>query len=214
MFKIKQFVFNPFDESTFLLIDQATKKTLVVDPGMMTESEYKEFDSYIEKEKLEIEQLVNTHLHVDHCIGDNYVRDRYGVKVQANIGDADFGQHVMDQAMRFGLRLKPEPVTIDVNLKDGDVITVGESKLLVIQVPGHSQGGLALYCADQDFVISGDSLFQRSIGRTDFDGGNAAQLINAVKTKLLTLPDNTLVIPGHGPTTTIGEEKKLNPYLQ
>lgn len=213
MFKIKQFVFNPFDESTFLLIDEATKDTIVVDPGMFTEADLRAFDDFVAEHGLHITQIVNTHMHVDHCFGENYVKEKYGVMTAANTGDAEYAANLAGQAARFGMRRPMESVTIDVSLNDGDTISCGKSQLTVLHVPGHSQGGIALYCKAQNFVLSGDSLFRGSIGRTDFAGGNRQQLVDSVRNKLLTLPDETAVLPGHGPFTTIATEKKHNPYL-
>lgn len=214
MFRINHIVVNPFEESTYLLTDTATLDTLVVDPGMMQKEEFDAFKRVVDSNSLKICQIVNTHLHIDHCFGNSWVRNRYGVKVAASPGDEALGKSVAAQAHRFGLRFgTPEPVEIDVPLADGDTIKVGESSLKVIAVPGHSHGGIALYCPEQKFVISGDSLFHRSIGRTDFEGGNHAQLVDNITKKLLTLPDDTTVLPGHGPFTTIGEEKRFNPML-
>lgn len=214
MFKIKQFIFNPFEESTFVLIDEGTRKAAVVDPGMFTDKDYSEFDKFIADNNLQLVQIINTHLHVDHCFGDNYVRDKYNVKVAANLGDAPFGSALVQQAARFGIRKNVRNVEIDISLNDGDIIKIGESRLEVIQVPGHSQGGIALYCKEQNFLIAGDSLFRGSIGRTDLEGGNHQELVDNVKNKLLTLPPETAVLPGHGPFTTIGHEQATNPYLQ
>lgn len=213
MFKIKQFIFNPFDENTYLLIDVETLDTLVVDPGMFTDSDFKEFDHFVSDNKLKVRQLVNTHLHVDHCFGDNYVMDRYGVKVSASTDDSPLGQRIVEQARRFGIPKEISAIEIDTPLKDGDIITVGKSTLEVLAVPGHSPGGISLYCKDQNFVLTGDSLFRFSIGRTDLPGGCHAALVKAVRDKLLTLPDATKVLPGHGPFTTIGDEKRFNQYL-
>ena len=161
----------------------------------------------------EIIEVINTHLHLDHCFGDNYVKDKYGVKVAANIGDSDLGADITSQMRRFGGREAVEGVTIDVPLEDGDVISVGKSRLEVITVPGHSPGGIALYSPDGHFVIAGDSLFRRSIGRTDLPGGSMSQLLQSIKSQLLTLPASTLVRSGHGPATTIAEEQRSNPYF-
>lgn len=214
MLTVKRFVFNPFDENTYLLTDSATGQTAVVDPGMFNVHDLEEFDNYIEQNRLTLTQIINTHLHVDHCFGNTHVRDRYGIKTAAHPGDAELGRNAAAQAARFGMRRPMLPVTIDVPLADGDTITIGsDNTLTVIAVPGHSQGGIALYDARDGFVLTGDSLFQNSIGRTDLPGGNMRQLVQAVRTRLLTLPDDTVVLPGHGPATTIGQEKAGNPFL-
>lgn len=214
MLKIKQFEFNPFDENTYLIVDNDTLKAAVVDPGMFTDRDLLVFDDFIRLNKIKLVQVINTHMHVDHCFGDNYVRDKYGVKVSAHLGDDFYAAAMEQQAARFGMVRHMKPVMIDCPLDDGDTIIIGRSTIHVLHVPGHSPGGIALYDKEDGWVITGDSLFRGSIGRTDFEGGSMSQLINAARTKLLTLPDDTVVYPGHGPSTTVGQEKKSNPYLQ
>ncbi len=214
MLKIKQFAFNPFGVSTFVVYDPDTLDAIIVDPGMVTDRERKLFDDYIIEHHLNVHQVVNTHLHLDHCFGDNYVRDKYGVKVAANILDAPLAQNLKRQAAEFGLVLDiDDSVEIDVPLNEGDTIAVGNYKIELIHVPGHSPGSLVLYCKEANVAIVGDVLFRGSIGRTDLPGGNHNQLINGIKSKLMPLPDDTMVLPGHGPATTIKYEKASNPYL-
>lgn len=214
MLTIKQFIFNPFGESTYVVFDQTSRQAIVVDPGMTNSAERAQFDRYIEDNGLSLTGIVNTHLHLDHCFGANYVKDKYGVPVKAHAADAPLGASVPLQARRFGLgNVAAEGVTIDVPLADGDTVTLGDDKLEVIHVPGHSPGGIALYSPTGKFVIAGDSLFKGSIGRTDLEGGDHAMLVKAVTDRLLTLPDDTLVLSGHGEPTTIGREKLSNPYL-
>lgn len=213
MLKVKQFVFNMFAENTFVVSDSDSREAVVVDPGMFTQAERKEFDDYIESNSLKIIQVVNTHLHLDHCFGDNYVRDRYGVKVAANIGDAPLGADLGTQIRRFGGRGDFEGVSIDVELRDGDTIRVGSDLLKVIETPGHSRGGICLYCKDGKFLIAGDTLFRGGVGRTDLEGGDARQLSASIRNKLFALPDDTAVLPGHDRFTTIGDEKRSNPYV-
>ena len=143
---------------------------------------------------------------------------RYGAPIAASAGDAILGVSIAGQAARFGIYMpESEAVRASVELSDGDMVDVGGEKLLVIGVPGHSRGGIALYSADgrglRRVVFTGDSLFRRSIGRTDLPGGNHEALVESVTTRLLSLPDDTLVLPGHGPSTTIGEERLGNPFL-
>lgn len=215
MLKVRKFVFNPFGENTYLVIDNATRETAVIDPGMLSAREKSFFEDYIEKEGLKLTQIINTHLHVDHCLGNNYVKEKFGASTAASAADAPLGLQVAQQARQFGMPFDDErPVTIDRNLKDGDIIKIGESELKVITVPGHSPGGLALYSPEDKFLISGDSLFHGSIGRTDLPGGSHADLIRNVKEKLLTLPPDTLVLPGHDNPTTIADEKASNPFLK
>lgn len=214
MLKIKQFVFNPFGECTYIIADEATGDAVVVDPGMADPAELKRFDEFVEQNGLNIKGIVNTHLHLDHCFGDNYVKDKYGVKVSAHLGDAPLGGSVAEQARRFGMRMNDCDVTIDAPLADGDTITLGDDRLEVIHTPGHSPGGICLYSPTGKFLIAGDTLFKGSIGRTDLEGGNHRQLVDSVRTRLLTLPGDTLVLSGHGPATTIADEKVSNPFLR
>lgn len=213
MLKVKMFVFNPFGESTYLVFNPATKDAVVIDPGMGTAEENEEFAGFVEASGLTVRGIVNTHLHLDHCFGANYVKDKYGVAVAAHTSDAFLGSNIDDQARKFGIRLKGRDVMIDAPLADGDTIQIGDDRLEVIHTPGHTPGGVCLYSADGGFLIAGDTLFKGSVGRTDLPGGDYAQLIGSIKNKLLTLPDATVVYPGHGPATTIGDEKKYNPFL-
>lgn len=213
--KVKQFVFNPFGVSTFIIYDSESKAAIAIDPGMLNSAEQKEFDSYIAENNLKLTQIVNTHLHLDHCFGNNYVRDKYGIKVAAHPDDAFLGNSLAEQASRFGIRLtgNDTKVGIDIELKDGDSIKVGAHTLKVLHVPGHSPGSIALYCAEGGFVIAGDVLFKGSIGRTDLQGGNLDTLLNSIHSRLMTLPGSTNVLPGHDRFTTIGAERATNPYI-
>lgn len=212
MLKIKQFVFNDFAECTYVIVDEETSEAIVVDPGMASPQDIKRFDDFIIQNDIKITQIVNTHLHMDHCYGANYVKSKYKVKLAANEGDASLGMNLATQARMFGMDAAVDPVVIDVPLHDGDTIKVGSDFLDVIGTPGHSKGGICLYSPSGKFLIAGDTLFKGSIGRTDFPEGNHEQLVESVNNKLLTLPPETLVLSGHGPATTIGEEKSHNPF--
>lgn len=213
MLKVKQFIFNMFSVNTFVIYDTDTLSAIVVDPGMRTLAEYDEFDNFISNNHISLTQIVNTHLHLDHCFGDNNVRDRYGVKVAANDGDKSLGMEIGLQMSRFGIKSESKPVEIDIKLHDGDIIKIGSNELIVIETPGHSRGGICLYSASDNFLIAGDTLFRHAIGRTDLEGGDYRQLINSIINRLFVLPENTIVMPGHDRMTTIGEEKRNNPYL-
>lgn len=213
MLKVKQFVFNMFGENTYVVSDSDTGEAAVIDPGMFTDSERKEFDDYISRSNLKIIEIINTHLHLDHCFGDNYVRDKYGVKVAANVDDASLGANLASQLRRFGGRGDLPGVSIDVELKNGDIVKIGSGELHVITTPGHSPGGICLYCPQGGFLISGDTLFRGGVGRTDLEGGNGRQLSSSIREKLFKLPDDTKVLPGHDRFTTIGDEKRSNPYV-
>ena len=215
MLKVKQFVFNPFGVNTFVISDSDTSKAMVIDPGMTSAHEQKLFDDYIAANNLRITQIVNTHLHLDHCFGDNYVRTKYGVKVAAHADDAPLGASLQRQAAQFGMMWPDDaPVSIDVPLSDGDKITLGAYSFTVLHVPGHSPGGIALYCSEGKLAIVGDSIFRGAIGRTDLPGGDHATLIASLKNKILTMPDDTNLLPGHDQFTTVAQEKAHNPFIR
>ena len=215
MLKVKQFVFNPFGENTYIIWDEASRDAMVIDPGMGNSKEEEMFDKYIADNKLNVKQIVNTHLHLDHCFGDNYVRNRYGAKIHASADDASLGRTVASQASMFGLAPDDSRnVSIDVPLADGDTITLGNYTFDVLAVPGHSPGGIALYCPKGEFAIVGDSIFAGAIGRTDLPGGDYSTLIDALRRKILSLPDNTRLLTGHDRSTTVGQERASNPYLR
>lgn len=200
-----------FGVNTYLLTDQATGEAAVIDPAMSTPDERKAFDKALGSAKLT--QIINTHLHLDHCFGLNYVKTKYSTPSKAHIADAPLGENMPGQYRRFGLNGEGAAVSIDVPISDGDTIAIGDSALTAIHMPGHSPGGIALYYKEGNVLFSGDTLFQHSIGRTDLAGGDHAQLVRSIRQKLFTLPADTVVLPGHGDPTTIGEETNFNPYV-
>lgn len=214
MLTITRFVLNPFQENSFLLYDESSCEAMFVDPGIYYPEEKKAVDKFLIDHTLHLTQIVNTHLHLDHCFGINYLKEKYKVTLAAGSADASLGLSLPVQCRRFGIKDCDKGVTIDRELHDGDVIRLGDNKLTVIHVPGHSPGGIALYCEAQKFVIAGDSLFRGSIGRTDLEGGDHATLIKAIRTGLMSLPDDTRILPGHGEFTTVGYERQHNPFIQ
>lgn len=211
--KVAKFEFSLFGINTYVVYDPATKECAVIDPGMFNTEEEEALRRFIEREGLKVTHVINTHLHVDHAVGDKYASRVFDAPVLAHPEDEFLGTRLREQARMFGLSEKIDDVSISSYLHDGEKIGIGGGELEVLHVPGHSPGGIALYDKDDHFVISGDSLFAGSIGRTDLPGGNMQTLLKAVKEKLLSLPEDTVVYPGHGPATTIGREKKTNPFL-
>ena len=215
MLNITKFVVNPFEENTYLVVDSATAHAVVVDPGLQSPEELKAFSNYLKEHQITLDKILLTHMHLDHCFGVNALRRDYGVPVVASAGDAILGVSIVGQATRFGIYMpESEAVRATEEVGQGDVVSFGESELTVLEVPGHTLGGIVFYSKADKVVFSGDSLFKQSIGRTDLPGGNHAQLLESLRTRLLTLPDDTVVLPGHGPATTIGEERRMNPFLR
>ena len=211
--QIAIFQFSLFGINTYLVFDPDTKDCAIVDPGMSTPEEEKAIENFIAEKGLTLQHVINTHLHIDHVAGVPFLRKKYGAPILAHEADKFMGEKIQHQASAFGLDMEIDGIEISEYLKDGDKIKIGNGVLEVIEVPGHSKGSIALYDPQGKWLISGDALFQGSIGRTDLPGGNYRELIDSLEEKLLSLPEDTVVFPGHGPSTTIGEEKRTNPFL-
>ena len=204
---------NMFGENMYFLWDEASRDAVVVDPGMMREAEQKMVTDFIEGQKLNVKHVLLTHMHLDHVTGARWLADQTGADVCANDQDAQLGLELPRQVEEFHLKLQCEPLTIDRHLQEGDTLMLGEETIQVLQVPGHSPGGLAFYLPQSGLLISGDTIFNGSVRRTDLWGGDMAQLINSIREKIMTLPDETVIASGHGPTTTVADEKRCNPFL-
>ncbi len=211
--KIKRFTFNMFGVNTYVVWDPATRQAAIIDPGMINSAEERVLDHFITDNHLTVTHLINTHMHVDHSFGVAYVKRHYGVPLEAHVDDEFLSSKLPVQAKAFGIDSDVDAVEIDRPVRDGDTIKIGNEELKAIHVPGHSPGSLVLYSPGSNWMISGDVLFRNSIGRTDLAGGNHQQLIDGINTRLMTLPPETVVYPGHGPETTIGNEATYNPYL-
>lgn len=212
--KVSRFVFNMFGVNTYVVWDPESLEAAIIDPGMIDDDERHALDSFIGSRGLKVTQLINTHSHLDHIFGNTYIKEKYGLEIKANPADGFLARTLPEQAARFGLRMPLQPQELDVELHDGDIIFLGKERMEVLSVPGHSPGSIALYCPESNFVITGDTLFPGSMGRTDLPMGDYVTLVDAIRRKLLTLPDSTVVLSGHGGETTIGNEKKSNPFLK
>ena len=211
MLKIKSFVFSPIQENTYILYNEFND-CVIIDPGCYYPQEQDELNAFITKSNLKPVMLLNTHCHLDHVFGNKFVSDVYGLTLQLHQKE----KKLLDYAPTSGLlyNLPFDNYTGDfIYLKEGDTVVLGEDELKVIEAPGHSPGHICFYCAKQNFIISGDVLFNRSIGRTDLPGGDHETLLKNIREKLFVLPNETKVYSGHGPETTIGDEKKYNPFL-
>lgn len=211
MLKIKTFTFNPFQENTYLLINEHNEG-LLIDPGCCEPSEYTELQEYLTNNNIKLTMLLNTHAHVDHVLGYEFVSRTYGLTTRLHEAEMPVYRAVKTYASNYGFVYQdgPEPTEL---LSDGERITFGNNVLEVLFCPGHSPGSVVFYCKEQNFAIAGDVLFYRSIGRTDLPGGDHATLLRSIKAKMYTLPEETIVYPGHGPQTTIGSEKIYNPFV-
>lgn len=211
MLQIQSFTFNPIQENTYLLYNEFNR-CLIIDPGCYFDDEKETLAKFIADHKLKPDALINTHCHLDHVFGNKFIAETYTLTLQMHEKE----KQVLEFAPASGLMYN---IPFDnyngdfIYLKKGDKITLGDDELIVIEAPGHSPGSLCFYCAKQHFLIGGDVLFQRSIGRTDLPLGDHQTLLSSIRNNLFVLPAETVVYPGHGPTTTIGEEIKENPFL-
>ncbi|MGE8243407.1 MBL fold metallo-hydrolase [Sphingobacterium detergens] len=212
MLTIRTFTFNPYQENTYLLYNEEGN-ALIIDPGMYGEKEQVEFLTFVDLHNLTPQLLLNTHCHIDHVLGNYFIHEKFDLLPQFHEGELSTLIAVQNYAPQMGFRYDISPIG-EVFLKDGDKIQIDNDELEVILAPGHSPAHICFYSASQKFLIGGDVLFRNSIGRTDLPGGNHQQLLDNIKQRLYTLPDDTVVYPGHGPSTTIGFEKNSNPFIQ
>jgi len=209
--KIKKLVVGPLQANCYVVWDRAGGSAAIIDPG----GDPEEIISVVDDEKLKPVVLINTHGHIDHIAANRAIKERYDIPLLIHREDSasltDPGLNL--SAMGFGQLDSPPS---DRELQDGDEISVGEIMLKVISTPGHTPGGICLLISrsDQpDVIITGDTLFAGGVGRTDFPGGSWNLLMESIRNRLLSFPDETIILPGHGPHSTIGEERKSNPFL-
>lgn len=212
MISIDTLTFNPYQENTYILHDEH-RKCIIVDPGMHNPTEENYLKSYIQDNGLSPIALLNTHCHIDHVLGNRYVFEEWGLKPQFHEDEIPVLISVQNYAPQMGFRYETSPIP-EQFLHEGDEISLGTHTLQVIFAPGHSPGHVCYYSADQKFLIGGDVLFKNSIGRTDLPGGDHETLLASIKNKIYTLPADTTVYPGHGPTTDIAFEKQYNPFVR
>ncbi len=210
MIQIQSFTFNPFDENTYVLFDE-TGEAVVIDPGCYEKVEQEELRNFILAKKLNVKLLINTHCHIDHVLGNDFVKNDYHVPFLIHAIEIPVLKAVKIYASNYGFPHYHE-VLPDGELKEGELVRFGNSSLEVIFLPGHSPGHVGFYNPNQKFLVSGDVLFYHSVGRTDLPGGNSNTLLSSIHEKLFTLPDEITVYAGHGPATTLGEEKIHNPF--
>jgi hydroxyacylglutathione hydrolase len=189
--------------------DEHTREAVVVDPG----DEIGRIQSVLDRHGLRVTAIIITHAHIDHIGGAAKLKAATGAPVWMNAADQDLYQHLDTQAAWLGMQT-PEKTTVDVAARDGDTVPLGNGDFHILHTPGHTPGSLSLWIPMENKLVAGDTLFRDSIGRTDLPGGDSRQIIRSIHEKLLPLPEGTVVIPGHGPQTTIGREKELNPFLQ
>ncbi|MDR1562962.1 MAG: MBL fold metallo-hydrolase [Dysgonamonadaceae bacterium] len=206
---IKQFIFNPIQVNTYLLYDE-TKEAAVIDCGAYSDREKQVLADYIKEKELSLKHILNTHLHFDHILGNKFLFETYGIKPRYACQDEEMPG--LGTGGMF-LPIRTTHIYTDSYINDGDEISFGNTRLVAIATPGHSPGSLSFYCRQSACVFTGDALFHHSIGRTDLWCGDLEELLHSIKTRLFTLPDDTVIYPGHEETSSIGEEKHGNPFV-
>lgn len=212
--KIKIFEVNPLGVNCYVVSDD-TKEAVIIDCGCFHIDEWNEIKSFIDNEGLDVKHLLNTHLHFDHIMGVPMAFNDLGLCPEANKNDSYIYNKVEEQVRQVvGANIPHiEMPPLGRELRDGDEVEFGSHKFVVIQTPGHTPGGICFYCKEENVIFTGDTLFRMSVGRTDLQGGSYKDLQQSIIERLATLPSNTIVYPGHGPSTTIEEEAKYNPYF-
>jgi glyoxylase-like metal-dependent hydrolase (beta-lactamase superfamily II) len=213
MLNLKRFLFSPFDENTYVIWDEATLTSAVVDPGCQDESEENELSDFIDSMLLKIKYLINTHCHIDHIFGNVYVIKKYRPRFIIPEADLELLKMAPIQGKMFGVKVNISPAP-DEFLEEDKPIELGESKLTCLFTPGHTPGEFCLYSEEAKLCLSGDVLFYEGIGRTDLWGGSLPVLLKSIKEKLFVLPEDTVIYPGHGEKSTIGHEINYNPFLR
>lgn len=210
MLKVHSFIFGPFQENTYVLHDQ-TGQGIVVDPGCYDPDEQKSLTAYIKDNHIKVTKVVNTHCHIDHVLGNDYVKETLGVPLMIPKGEDPIFKAVAVYAPNYGFTHYRE-AQVDAYLEAEGILEFGATELEILSVPGHSPGHLAFYHRESKICLAGDVLFNGSIGRTDLPGGDYNTLIKSIHEKIFPLGDQVVIYSGHGPTTTIGHEKKTNPF--
>jgi glyoxylase-like metal-dependent hydrolase (beta-lactamase superfamily II) len=213
MLSVESFTFNPFQENTYVLYDEESKQAAIIDPGCYDKQEEEELQQFIEKHGLTVDYLLNTHCHIDHVLGNAFVKRTFGVQLHAHPMEVPVLKAVESYAGNYGFQ-RYQPTEIDIFLREGDNFELGGHGLELLHLPGHAPGHLAFYNPKGKFILSGDVLFNGSIGRTDLPGGHHSTLIKSIKEKMMRLPDDTRVYAGHMDPTSIGKERKTNPFLR
>ncbi|HTS76996.1 MAG TPA: MBL fold metallo-hydrolase [Bryobacteraceae bacterium] len=188
--------------------DEPSREAIVIDPG----DEIDRILAILAKHALKVKAIVITHAHIDHIGGAAKLKAATGAPVYMNQNDQELYDHLDIQAGWLGMRT-PEKIEIDANAAEGEALKLGEAEFQVLHTPGHTQGSISLWIPAENKLVAGDTLFRDSIGRTDLPGGDGKQILRSIHTKLLPLAEDAIVIPGHGPNTTIGREKERNPFL-
>lgn len=209
---IKSFIFNPFQENTYIVYDE-TKECIIIDPGCYTEEEKTILSQFITSKELKPVKLINTHCHIDHILGNKFTSEQWDIQLNMHKADLPLLENAGNIGKMYGLENYEGSPYPKYFLDQGDILTFGESSFKILFTPGHAPGHICLYSKKNNLLIAGDVIFQKSIGRTDLPGGDYDTLIQSIINKLFPLPNETQIFCGHGPSTNLEYEKEHNPFL-
>lgn len=210
--KINTIVLSPFEVNTYVVSDD-TNQCIIIDPACYSIQDREKLDTFISENKLTPVALLNTHCHLDHLFGNNFIADKYSLGSWSHRADLFLLENFESTVKAYGLSAD-QPQKPSKFISEDDIITFGDSKIYIMHIPGHSPGSLVFYNEEERIAVAGDVIFSGSIGRTDLPGGDYDTLINGIKTKLYKLDNRVNIYPGHGPSTTVGVEKKTNPFVR
>jgi glyoxylase-like metal-dependent hydrolase (beta-lactamase superfamily II) len=214
MLNVQKYVCNPFQENTYIVSDE-TGECVIIDCGAYYDNERMEVAEYIMNNGLTPVKLICTHGHFDHCMGNDFAYEQYGLKAEVSGKDEYLMNSMPQQAMAFlGIEYERDVPPIGKYLTKDDIVTFGNHQFVILETPGHTPGSITFYCEEEKVAFTGDTLFQMSIGRTDFEGGSYTDMKNSLLNVVAKLPADTVVYSGHGGKTTIGNELAMNPYLR
>jgi glyoxylase-like metal-dependent hydrolase (beta-lactamase superfamily II) len=212
MIKIQKFVFNTFQVNSYILQEESGE-CVIIDAACYEDREKQEVKEFIEKNNLKLVRNLNTHCHIDHILGNGFIAETFGIYPEFHEASVPFLVAASEIAVSFGYAMNEIPAPTRY-LIENEKITFGTSVLKVLYTPGHADGSVSFYNKEQGFVITGDVLFRDTIGRTDLPSGNFDLLMKSIREKIITLPDDTVIYPGHGPETTVGYEKQNNQFIR
>ncbi len=211
--RIERFVFNEFDQNTYVIYDDEIKEAIIIDPGNSNAFEDDELERFIRERNLKLTKILNTHGHIDHLFGISFLKEHFNPAFYFPSPDLPLLLNVRAQAEMIGIQA-PKVVQPDFDLYQLNFLKLNNYEIEIIKTPGHSPGGTSFLIKDLRVLFTGDTLFFESIGRTDLWGGSFDQLLESIRTRILTLDEDIEILPGHGPSTTIDHEKKYNPFLK
>ena len=212
MIQIHSFCFNPFQENTYILYNEQ-KEAIIIDPGMYTRIDFKQFTSFIEDQNLTPKLLLNTHCHLDHVFGNNFVHENYELIAHFHKNEQLVIDRLPEASAKWGIPTEAYKGSVQY-LEANEIIHFGKDQFKCLFTPGHSPGSLCFYNELQQFIIGGDLIFMDGVGRTDLPGSNPTDLINSIRTEIMPLKDDLMIYSGHGPETSLGREKLHNPYIK